>query len=271
MPEHVRIPQDWRTRLLIGGLGGLTLVIVRAIQLGFYIDSPPTTALVGWLTLLGLAVISMIVALLTDDHTPLKVYITGLGAPSLVAAFLSGSLVFSSPAETRSTEPPNIPELGLSFLPSLYAQGQPAGVTQGSTTQSQLSIEDVDLGRMQSGSISDGLRASIVGQRPPDRNQHLYVIGRTTNEATARETAEQLIGDIALAYQGRTPPEVHLLRAVGDDDIFISIGSWSTALATETLRSNVMSVFLGTDPELETKSLIREGVVVDARGLAAVR
>ena len=54
MPD-VRLPADWRTRLVIGGLGGLTLVIVRATQLQFY--------------------------------TRMKVYVAGLGAPSLVIAF----------------------------------------------------------------------------------------------------------------------------------------------------------------------------------------
>jgi hypothetical protein len=238
----------------------LTLVIVRAIQLGFYIGEPTTTAVAGWLALLGFAAISMIGALFTDDRTPFKVYIAGLGAPSLVAAFLSGSLQFSSPAASPpGGESPDIPQVGLLLVPTLYAE-----------EQRPLSIEKVDLQRLHSGSISDGLRASIVGQRPPDRTRYLYVIGRTTDEASARQTAEKLIRDMAQAYGAITPPDIHLLRAVGDENIFVSVGSWSTALEAESLRGEVMSVFLGSDSELETTSLVGQGVVVDTSGLAAV-
>ena len=273
MPEPVQLPEDWGPRLIIGGLGGLTLVIVRAIQLRFYIDEPGTTVLVGWLTLLGLAIISMIGAFLSDDHTRLKIYVTALGAPALVMAFLSGSLQFSAPAQTSSVgDPSDIQQLSL-FLPALYAQERSTGGTDETSPQGNLSIREFDFRDARNGSAADGFTASITGQLPPDRNQYLYVIGRTADAATARTTARRLIDDMGQAFkEGIPPPDIHLLKAVGDDDIFVVIGSFlPTALAAETLRSNVMSVLLGSEIEPDTKNLVREGIVIDAWALAGVR
>ena len=270
--SDVRLPSDWCTRLIIGGLGGLTLVIVRASQLRFYIGAPDTTALVGWLTLLGLAIVSMIWALMTDDGTRMKVYVAGLGAPSLVVAFVSGSLQFSATVEAEPTnDSSRVPQLSL-FLPALYAETQLAAGAAETATQDGLSVEELDFREMDSGSIADGFRASIVGQRPPDRNQYLYVIGRTTEEVTAKRTARQLIAAMDQAYQDGLRPDVHLLKDVGNDEIYVSVGGLRpTLLEAETLRANVMSVFLGSNVEADTKNLIRKGVIVDARGLAGER
>ena len=72
--------------------------------------------------------------------------------------------------------------------------------------------------------------------------------------------------------EGIPPPDIPLLKAAGGDDIFVAIGSFlPTALAAETLRSNVMSVLLGSEIEPGTKNLVREGIVIDAWALAGVR
>ena len=209
----LQFPTDWPTRLAYGALGGLTLVLVRAVQLGFFIGVPAKTALAGWLTLASFSVIALIGALVTDEKKAFKVYVAGLGTPSLAVAFLSGSVQFHSPAaasQPSQSEP--IPLLSL-FLPVLHAAGQPP------------SIEI--LPDMEGGNIRDGLTASITGQRPPDRSQYLYVVGWTTDEGIAEDTAEQLIRDLELAYQQvqQSPPSVHLLRAAtGRGGIFVSVG-----------------------------------------------
>lgn len=247
-------------------------MVVRASQLRFYVGAPDTTALVGWLTLLGLAVVSMIWALMTDDSTRMKVYVAGLGAPSLVVAFVSGSLQFSAAVETEPTnDSSRVPQLSL-FLPTLYAQSQVADGSAEAPTQSELLIEEIDFENLQSGSAADGFTAAIVGQRPPDRNQYLYVVGRTTEETTARKAARQLTAAMIDAYENNPRPRIRLMKNVGGDEIYVSVGSlWPTALEAEILRGNVMSMFLVSNVEADAKNLIRQGVIVDAKDLAGER
>lgn len=270
MTDDVRLPSDTKARLIIGGLAGLTLVIVRAIQLGFFIGEPVKTALAGWLALLGFAVVSMIGAYITDDHARFKVYLVAVGAPSFFVAFLSGQLQFpSSSADTGSaSDSLAIPQLSLLFS-AMYASSQSANPQSGVVAQSDLVIEDIDFRSLQSGSIADGLRASIIGQRPPDRRRYLYVIGKTVEEEVAQKTAQELTDALASAYGQETRPAVHLLRGEEDQQILVSIGKFSpTALAAETLRSNVLSVFLESRaPTPAATNLILNGVVVDVTRL----
>ena len=178
---------------------------------------------------------------MTEEHQPKKVYLSGVAAPSVVAAFLSGSL-FPPPLSPPRPPSPS-PVLSLFLSTPLFAQskdGQP-----GPESHPGLTIEEVDFssaGR----SITDGLRASIVGQRPPSRRQYLYVLGTTTDEARAKNIAKKLIQDLAQVYEEQDAPRVHLLKTAGSDKIFLSIGHLhATALEAETLRGSVMLEFLG--------------------------
>lgn len=247
----LQIPPDWRARLLYGALGGLTLVVVRAIQLRFFVGEPWRVFAVGWLTLLGFAIISIVWLLVTDEHQRTKVYLSGLAAPSVVAAFLSGSMQFSAPESSRTGTV--VPDLSFLGHASVFAQAS-----------DDFSVEEIGVA---DGRITDGLRASIVGQLPPSRS-FLFVIGKTKKESRAKEVARKLTEDLGVIFQDVNVeiPKVHLLRPVGGDEIFVTIGKLQdTAVKAETLRGDVASVFLrGGDDFQETKDYLRNGLVVDA-------
>ena len=38
--SKMQFPSDWPARLIFGGLGGLTLIVVRGTQLNFYYGAP---------------------------------------------------------------------------------------------------------------------------------------------------------------------------------------------------------------------------------------
>ena len=251
---HLQLPRDWKVRLAYGGLGGLTLVLVRAIQLGFYVGASSEVVIVGWLTLLGFAFISIIWALVTDERTPTKVYLSGLGAPSLRRELSwPVRLQFSRSQGMQRTQEPELPEVPVFnlFLPTLTAQ----------ETQT---IETVDFGG--ENRLTDGLRASIVRQRPPATDRYLYLIGTTLDEVRAKEIAERLRRDLSEVFEDKgEPPSVQLLRPPGADLIFISIGYvQETEVAAENIRGNVLAAFLGRAeaPDEKTTELLGEGVVV---------
>lgn len=262
----LQIPPDWRARLLYGALGGLTLVVVRAIQLRFFVGEPWRVFAVGWLTLLGFAIISIIWSLVTDEHQRTKVYLSGLAAPSVVAAFLSGSMQFSAPESSRTgTVVPDLSFLGHASVFARAGDGfQAAPTNPQSAEKIDFSVEEIDAA---DGRITDGLRASIIGQLPPSRS-FLFVIGKTKKESRAREVAMKLTRDLGAIFQNMNveTPEVHLLKPVGGDEIFVTIGKLQdTALEAEALRGDVASVFLrGGNDFQETKDYLRNGLVVDA-------
>lgn len=262
----LQIPPDWRARLLYGALGGLTLVVVRAIQLRFFVYEPWLEFFAGWLTLLGFAIISIVWSLVTDEHQRTKVYLSGLAAPSVVAAFLSGSMQFSPPESSRTGTV--VPDLSFLGHASVFAQAsdgfQTAATNLQSTEKIDFSVEEIGVA---DGRITDGLRASIVGQLPPSR-RFLFVIGKTKKESRAKEVARKITEDLGVIFRDVNveTPKVHLLRPVGGDEIFVTIGKLQdTALEAETLRGDVASVFLrGGDDFQETKDYLRNGLVVDA-------
>ena len=267
MPQ-MQFPSDWRGRIIFGGLGGLTLIVIRAIQVDFFINEPMKTQISGWLTLLGFAVISIIWALVADEDNQTKVFISGLGAPSVIVAFLGGSLQFLPPPSSQppSSSQPTAPVLSM-FLPTpVFAQSND---DQPDPENRPVTIEEVDFSSV-GGSITDGLRTAIVGQRPPSRRKYLYLLGTTTDETRAKNIAEKLSQDLDQIYK-TDAPQVHLLKPAKSNDIFLSIGHLlPTTLEAETLRGNVMSEFLGTGDDFKkTTDLLQKGVIVDTLGLSA--
>ncbi len=110
-------------KLLIGGLGALTPVIMNllAVDLPVLLVNVTALALAGYLIrVVILFYLGGVVAFLhKDEHSPIKLFELGIAAPALITAFLNAGHV-EVPKATAQT--PGMPAVSGILVPLVYAQ-----------------------------------------------------------------------------------------------------------------------------------------------------
>jgi hypothetical protein len=115
---------DARTRFMLGGIGGITPIILFLVNLDFerFVHTATTMQTVGYvvravlLFLLG----GLVAYLHETEKKRLTLFLVGISAPSLIAGYLSTANL--NPAQDRSPTLPIGNHAQFFFLPSAYAQ-----------------------------------------------------------------------------------------------------------------------------------------------------
>lgn len=114
-----------RQKILLGGLGALTPIVLNLLVVDLRVTLENLTALVllGYaLRVVVLFYLGGIVAFLhKDENSPLKLFEFGIAAPALIIAMLNAGNVPKSPYATSGA-----PRISVSFISSAYAQTTPS-------------------------------------------------------------------------------------------------------------------------------------------------
>ena len=247
------------TKILIGGAAGVCLVLVKLIQVGFYVSKPADSGEVmgGLLTAGAFVAISMIFSPFLDETNPRKLFLQALAAPSFLLASVGPGLTPPLGETGPSRDEIGIlPEVSLLLPFVVHAQ------EQDSQTQprSSIEIETLQKGEFQ-GSLADGARR-FVGRMPV--TPHAFIIGRSSEAAHAKA--------IAKIYQDLLGGEtIRLLQPEGSDQIYLAIGDLGDSQAVAKQKEEIVKhVELNDESDLKyAESLIR-GQVVSLRKLMGV-
>ena len=275
---------SWKFKALIGACGGTCLVMLRLIDANFFIYEEWGTMLGGYLTALGLVVMSTIFTCFVDENNPRKLFTQALLAPSLLIAMVKpGEPVYQGQAATAAEvqtvptpKPTPTPEghraqttlqmpdamnehtvLAGLLLPSTTQARLQAAFTQGSASNEEPRVEP--LSRRELGSLTDG--ALILLGRPKPLRTFIYIVGKTTNERQAKDiatTLKRLLQNIV---------EVRLRRPEGNQEIFIAIGKFDTHVGASETERIVKERARNISNNPDAKSVLQNGKIVDGRTL----
>ena len=275
---------SWKFKALIGACGGTCLVMIRLIDANFFIHKEWETLLGGYLTALGVVVMSTIFTCFADENNPRKLFTQALLAPSLLIAMVkTGEPVYQERAATAAQvqtlptpTPTPTPEghkaqttlqmpdamndrivLSGLLLPSTTDAQIQVAFSQGRGSNEEPRVEP--LSRRELGSLTDG--ALILLGRPQPLRCFIYIVGKTTDERQAKDTATTLERYL------QNVVEVRLRRPDGSREIYITVGKFDTiegARETERIVKEKASN-ISNDPD--AKAVLQNGKIVDGRTL----
>jgi|SRR5262249_14597661 len=275
---------SWKFKALIGACGGTCLVMIRLIDANFFIHKEWETLLGGYLTALGVVVMSTIFTCFADENNPRKLFTHALLAPSLLIAMVkTGEPVYQERAATAAQiqtlptpKPTPTPEghIDQTTMQMPYAMNDRIalpGLLLPSTTHEQIqfafsqrSASDEGprvepLSRRELGSLTDG--ALILLGRPQPLRTFIYIVGKTTNERQAKDianTIKRLLQNVV---------EVRLRRPEGSQEIFIAIGKFDTIEGARETEKIVKEKTTNISNNPDAKAVLQNGKIVDGRTL----
>ena len=121
-----------RTKLLIGGLGGITPVLINLIVIDLetlLLDLTILTAVSYCIRIAALFAIGSIVAFLNKENDRLKLFQLGIAAPALVTAMINGSHITVPEKPHTKVTINKLVEL-IEIIPSAHAQDDQQDVKQ---------------------------------------------------------------------------------------------------------------------------------------------
>ena len=248
-------------KILIGGVAGLCLVLVKLVQAGFYLDPeiPAHDLLGGYLTAGALVVITVVFMGFADESNPRKLFMQGLTVPSFLVAALSQPTIGAATSETAGAFLPQIEELpGIALLlhPTIPAEEREPG----KSSEDIFAIETLSAAEFE-GSLADGARR-FVGRTPKQHPPHAYIIGKTSDPDHARKLAgvyKDLLVD----------QDLRLLQPEGSGSIFLAVGDFGSPRAvSDGIKAALRRLEPGDQVEWKYLAALINGQVVNLRTLS---
>ena len=241
-----------RGKSLVGGAAGVCLVLVKLIQVDFYLDPtiPPEDMWGGFLTAGAFVVITMIFTAFLDESNPRKLFLQGLAAPSFIVALAQPGML-DKPNDTEDKSIPELPALTLTL--TVHAQErEPATKPTDSFPVETLSKEQLK------GSLTGGA-LRFVGRTPA--SPHAYIIGRTSDPDHARRVAE-IYKDLL-----NTQP-VRLLQLEGGDTIYLAVGEFGSQRDVSNEKTKTLQHLELTPETWKYATPLIDGQVVSLRTIS---
>jgi len=258
----------WQMKALIGATGGLALVLLKLIEVQFFVDDfGSKKALAAYLTYSAYVFLGIIVAVfftdesLEDSKKRRSAFFAGLLAPSILLAVIRQPSA-GPEAEFFKSDPAPIPKLSTLFIGEAYAQTPrvPAGGGAGTIQVIEFKKTDVEPG------FVDGLKAAI-GRAEPSKN-YVYVLG----EAGTKEKAVEVAAGVnkVLASQSRPAgTTAYVMRPEGSNEWYVTVGKFDAPFAAVGYREAAQSAAITTltapatpSNDKATARLMLEGRVV---------
>jgi hypothetical protein len=265
----------WHQKALIGAIGGVALVLLKLIEVQFFLDDMGSKkAFAAYLTYAAYVALGIIVAVFftdesLDEHKRKKsAFIAGLLAPAFLLAVVRQPMPGHGPEAFRQ-DPAFIPKIGLLFVRPAHAQ-TPSGAPKEAAVTTPIPV--VELKREQvEASFADGIRLAIG--RPELLRNYIYVLG----QADSREKALSAAKDVnqLLLLQARLPgAAAYVIRPEGTDKWFVTVGQVSSAPVALQTRAAAQSAAVGaltagapTQVDKTAAKLILDGRVVSGSAL----
>jgi len=240
-------------KFVIGAVAGMCLVLLRLLEVNFFLGQPRDVILGGFLGMTALAVLAACTTayLAEDEDPPRKLFLQGLLAPSLLVAVVhQGGDV--GPGLRPAASIPTLEETSLWLIQPLHAEEQPdphRGVPV-------VILKAADLGNTR---VRDGI--SVLLGRASSQQPFVYVVGQAAAQQEASRTAEQLH---AAGVDG-----VAVTQVQGARTWYVTIGELQSAAQANRLREATVERFARDRSANDTTlRLLINGPVVDARRLA---
>lgn len=261
----------WHHKALIGAAGGLSLVLLKLIEVRFLISEPSApTIIAAYLTFAAYILLGVFVAVFFTDDTleeskrQKNAFVAGLLAPSVLLAVVS-----QGPASRAPTESPKIPKISELFISSAHAQETK---TPNRVPAMDLSSQVVVVKRSDVGAgFIDGFKIAIgryTAARPS-----LYVLGEAQNEIKAAEFANQ-VNAVLRAKSYPVGAYANVIQPAGENKWFVSIGKPSDKTDVEALKGSMNSAAIATltagsvtPIEKKVASSLLEGQVIRASAI----
>jgi len=291
MSKQIQI--NWKIKIIIGACGGICLTVIRLIDANFFLDHEGPTVLGGYLTALGLVILSSIFTCFVDETSHGKLFMQALLAPSLLVAMVSTGTVghqegygfqeVPSEAEARGTPDvrPTTSQVRssldgneirtirhalhstndgseLTTLLSSAAMQTPTQIAFFQDHQGDESLRIEPLSKRDLGSLKDG--ALILLGRPQPLRTFIFMVVRTTDPGRAKEIGRTLKQCLP------SEMKVRLLRPDGSQEIFLAIGDFDTSQNAEIMGRKAIKL-LRDGCDSTAPNLLGNGVIVDGRTL----
>lgn len=208
-------------KAFIGAAGGFSLVLLKLIDVGFFVGAPDAKILVGYLTYASYIVLGMIVATFLTDHElsiekgRRQALIMGLLAPSILIAIItnpdSGKNYTSTTSSINS-----VPDLGFSFslIRNAFAQEESDTPYNSEVKIKVIRKSDVDVG------YRDAF-LSVIGRKEIE-GKFAFVVGSTNSSDRAEEVAKQL--NSALECDKSKGGCAELVTGEGGGLVYVTVG-----------------------------------------------
>lgn len=262
----------WQQKALIGATGGLSLVLLKLIEVRFLVSEPSTpTIIAAYLTFAAYILLGVIVAVFFTDETleeakrQKNAFVAGLLAPSVLLAVVS-----QGPTSNRvQTESPKIPKIAALFISSAHAQElkTPRPIFDKELKPQFVVVERSDVGA----SFLDGFKIAIGRDTAPKPS--LYVLG----EADSRVKATAFASQVNEVLRAKSLPDgvyANVIQPAGANKWFVSIGKPSAKSDLDSLKGSMNSVAIATlstasvtSVERKVASSLLEGQVIRASAI----
>jgi len=220
-------------KALIGATGGIALVLLKLIEVQFFVDDfGSKKALAAYLTYAAYVALGVIVALFfTDDKLEEEgkrrrsAFFAGLLAPSILLAVVRQPGAGHT-ADLFKQDPAEIPKISLLLVKEARAQGQ---ATSPSRSDAKSDVPVIELKKADiEGGFVDGFKAAIGRSDPP--KEYVFVLG----EAASVDKAVAVAQDVnkLLWMQAKTPrTSAYVFRPEGSKGWFVTIGNFDAPAA----------------------------------------
>jgi len=237
-------PIDTRTRIIIGGIGGIAPLIVSllVIDLGAVIDD------LAMMDAIGLAVRCLVLIFIgalvgymhNNEREPFKVFQLGIAAPALLTTAINGYGIIGSGAafkelKTAYDDSGAIPKIIQPFIANAHAAGTSSHRYRNGNAFQQPKVSGIE--RFLRGLI--GRRVSSSG------DDWFVIVGSHTSNAKASSQVKRLKGKKYLAKVYQPTDNSHYYAVV--------IGTNLTLLDAQTLRKKAIGQGLPKDTYLWRK------------------
>lgn len=257
-------------KALIGASGGVALVLLKLIEVQFFVDDISSRkAIAAFLTYGAYIVLGVIVAIfftddsLEDGKRKKSAFVAGLLAPSLLIAILRQPLPGPG-AEISKPDPSLIPKIGMLFISPAYSQTpatKPSASKSPQPAVVELKRDDVEP------SFGDGVKAAI-GRAAPSKS-YFYVLGQADSKDKA-VSAAMGVNKLIEAQKGAPGTSAYVIRPEGTDKWFVTVGKNATASTALDTRAATQSAAVGaltsgtaTQMDRTAAKLVLDGKVVN--------
>ncbi len=266
---------NWRMKALIGATGGIALVLLKLIEVQFFVDDFwSKKALAAYLTYGAYVLLGVIVAVFFTDDTledakiRRSAFFAGLLAPSILLAVIRQPGT-GQPADLFRQGPAAIPKIGLLLLGEAHAQA-PAKAPAVPDEKSPVPVIELKKADIESG-FADGFKTAIGRSDPP--KSYVFVLGEAESKEKALAVAEDV--NKVLWKQVSTPgTSAYVMRPEGGKGWFVTVGKFDAPVAALGFRqaaqdAAIKSLTSATAAPLDKSAakLMLEGKIVNGKAL----
>ena len=223
-PAHRTEKMSTAKKVLIGILGGLCVVIYRAMRADFYMSGGDQVMKAALLYSAGSVFMSAVLTAFIDEHKPYKLLMHGVAAPGIIFTLLQSGPTTAAATPSDNAPPPieHVNAIPARHANPVFAFLLPSAYADDSSASRVAAVQPLRQAELK-GSLADGF-AYLFGYKTAPADNSIIVIAQSSDTTRALAAANRLTELTSRLGAG----SIRLLQPEGHNEIYLTLGGVTT-------------------------------------------